>query len=118
MPEVSFHELAKLDDAARAALLRRSETDLSSFTEKVVPIIEAVRNEGDAALLRFGRDLDRADLKEGGLKATEAEFERAFDLVDREVVEAIRFGIENIRHFHEEQKPEPCLLYTSDAADE
>ncbi|MCC6203415.1 MAG: histidinol dehydrogenase, partial [Hyphomicrobiales bacterium] len=110
MSEVSFHELAKLDDAARAALLRRSETDLSSFTEKVVPIIEAVRNEGDAALLRFGRDLDRADLKEGSLKATEAEFDRAFDLVDREVVEAIRFGIENIRHFHEEQKPEAMWL--------
>jgi histidinol dehydrogenase len=110
MSEVSFHELAKLDDAARAALLRRSETDLSSFTEKVVPIIEAVRNEGDAALLRFGRELDRADLKEGSLKATEAEFDRAFDLVDREVVEAIRFGIENIRHFHEEQKPEAMWL--------
>jgi histidinol dehydrogenase len=110
MSEVSFHELAKLDDAARAALLRRSETDLSSFTEKVVPIIEAVRKEGDAALLRFGRDLDRADLKEGSLKATEAEFDRAFDLVDREVVEAIRFGIENIRHFHEEQKPEAMWL--------
>ncbi|MCO5082504.1 MAG: histidinol dehydrogenase [Rhizobiaceae bacterium] len=110
MSEVSFHELAKLDDAARAALLRRSETDLSSFTEKVVPIVEAVRNEGDAALLRFGRDLDRADLKEGSLKATEAEFDRAFDLVDREVVEAIRFGIENIRHFHEEQKPEAMWL--------
>lgn len=110
MSEVSFHELAKLDDAARAALLRRSETDLSSFTEKVVPIIEAVRSEGDAALLRFGRELDRADLKEGSLKATEAEFDRAFDLVDREVVEAIRFGIENIRHFHEEQKPEAMWL--------
>jgi histidinol dehydrogenase len=110
MSEVSFHELAKLDDAARAALLRRSETDLSSFTEKVVPIVEAVRSEGDAALLRFGRDLDRADLKEGSLKATEAEFDRAFDLVDREVVEAIRFGIENIRHFHEEQKPEAMWL--------
>ncbi|MEZ5804810.1 MAG: histidinol dehydrogenase [Rhizobiaceae bacterium] len=110
MSEVSFHELAKLDDAARAALLRRSETDLSSFTEKVVPIVEAVRSEGDAALLRFGRELDRADLKEGSLKATEAEFDRAFDLVDREVVEAIRFGIENIRHFHEEQKPEAMWL--------
>ncbi len=110
MSDVSFHEIAKLDEAARAALLRRSETDLSSFTEKVVPIIEAVRSEGDAALLRFGRDLDKAELKEGSLKATEAEFDRAFDLVDRDVIEAIRFGIENIRHFHEEQKPEAMWL--------
>ena len=45
-----------------AALLRRSETDISSFIEKVAPIIEAVRAEGDKALARFGRDFDKADV--------------------------------------------------------
>jgi histidinol dehydrogenase len=110
MSEVSFHELAKLDGAARAELLRRSETDLSAFMDKVAPIIEAVRTEGDAALVRFAREFDKANVDTGGLKATEAEFERAFDLVDKEVVDAIRFGIENIRTFHEEQKPEAMWL--------
>ena len=110
MSDVSFHDLSKLDEAGRAALLRRSETDLSDFIEKVRPIIEAVRAQGDAALIRFGRDLDKADLKEGGLKATEAEFDAAFDKVDAEVIEAIRFGIDNIRRFHEEQKPEAMGL--------
>ena len=110
MPDVSFHELVNLDETARAALLRRSETDLSGFIDKVGPIIESVRTEGDAALYRFARELDRAEIQPGQLKASEAEFDAAFDKVDNEVIEAIRFGIDNIRHFHEEQKPEAMWL--------
>lgn len=108
MSSVSFHELSNVSDAGYKALLRRSETDLSGFLEKVDPIIEAVRTEGDAALARLGRELDGAKgLSEGNLKATEAEFDAAFDAVDKEVIEAIEHGIDNIRCFHEEQKPEP-----------
>ncbi|WP_426239428.1 histidinol dehydrogenase [Pararhizobium sp. DWP1-1-3] len=110
MSDVSFHDLSAFDAPSRAALLRRSETDLSSFMETVKPIIEAVRVEGDAALVRFARELDKADLDESRLKATEAEFDAAFDLVEDEVIAAIRFGIDNIRRFHEVQKPEPMWL--------
>ncbi|RVB80441.1 MULTISPECIES: histidinol dehydrogenase [unclassified Mesorhizobium] len=110
MPNVSFHDLSQLDAAGRAALMRRSETDLSSFMEKAAPIIEAVRTEGDAALVRFARDLDKAGLDAARLKVSPAEFDAAFDMVDEDVVAAIRFGIDNVRHFHEEQKPEAMWL--------
>ncbi|RWH84683.1 MAG: histidinol dehydrogenase [Mesorhizobium sp.] len=110
MPNVSFHDLSQLDAASRAALMRRSETDLSGFMEKAAPIIEAVRTEGDAALVRFARDLDKADLDAARLKVSPAEFDAAFGMVDGDVVAAIRFGIDNIRHFHEEQKPEAMWL--------
>lgn len=110
MPNVSFHDLSQLDAANRAALMRRSETDLSGFMEKVAPIIEAVRTEGDAALVRFARDFDKADLDAARLKVSPAEFDAAFGMVDEDVIAAIRFGIDNIRHFHEEQKPEAMWL--------
>lgn len=110
MSDVSFHELAKLGPAERAALLKRSEADLSFFLDKVGPIIEAVKTEGDAALYRFARDLDKSPVRQGALKASEAEFDAAFKAVDPEVIEAIRFGIDNIRSFHSEQKPEPMWL--------
>ncbi|GLS39771.1 histidinol dehydrogenase [Mesorhizobium tianshanense] len=110
MPNVSFHDLSQLDAAGRAALMRRSETDLSGFMEKAAPIIEAVRTEGDAALVRFARDLDKADLDASRLKVSPPEFDAAFGMVDEDVVAAIRFGIDNIRHFHEEQKPEAMWL--------
>ncbi|TIL62391.1 MAG: histidinol dehydrogenase [Mesorhizobium sp.] len=110
MPNVSFHDLSQLDAASRAALMRRSETDLSGFMEKAAPIIEAVRTEGDAALVRFARDFDKADLDATRLKVSPAEFDAAFGMVDEDVIAAIRFGTDNIRHFHEEQKPEAMWL--------
>ncbi len=109
--QVNVQKLKGLSAANRAALVKRSEADLSVFMEKVQPILEAVRNEGDAALVRFGQQLDNApSLTRETLKTTEAEFDAAFGLVDVKVVEAIRFGIENIRSFHQEQAPEPMWL--------
>lgn len=110
MTNVSFHEYARLDAEQKAALLRRSETDISGFIEKVKPIIEAVRTEGDAAVARFGRDLDKSDITEKDIKVTPAEFEDAFRKVDADVIKSIEFGVENIRIFHEEQKPEAMWL--------
>ncbi|WP_157014674.1 histidinol dehydrogenase [Mesorhizobium xinjiangense] len=110
MPDISYYELDTLDAEGRAALMRRSEADLSGFIDKVQPIIKAVRSEGDAALVRFARDFDKSQVEVDGLKASEAEFDAAFDKVDEEVIEAIRFGIDNIRRFHEEQKPEAMWL--------
>jgi histidinol dehydrogenase len=110
MSDVSFHDYSTLSATEKAALIRRSEADLSFFLEKAAPIIEAVRTEGDAALIRFARDFDKADVKEGTIKVTDAEFDHAFTLVEKDVIAAIEFGIDNIRHFHEEQKPEAMWL--------
>ncbi len=110
MSKVSLHHYDKLDAAGKAQLLKRSEADLSAFIEKVGPIIEAVRTEGDAALVRFSRELDKADVTAETLKVSPAEFDAAFGLVDEDVIDAIRFGIVNIRLFHEEQKPEAMWL--------
>ncbi|WBU61263.1 histidinol dehydrogenase [Paracoccus albus] len=111
MAKVNLQRLASLEPAARKALVRRSETDLSYFLERVQPILDAVKKEGDEALARLGREFDKADgLTPGDLKVTDADFDRAFDQVDPKVVDAIRFGIGNIRSFHEEQKPEPMWL--------
>jgi histidinol dehydrogenase len=110
MAEVSFYDYASLSAEGRAALLKRSEADLSGVIEKVKPIIEAVRTEGDAALARFARDLDKSSVSEDQIQVTPAEFDAAFKRVDAKVVEAIQFGIENIRSFHEEQKPETMWM--------
>ncbi len=108
MSDVSFHELKYVSSEQYDRLLERSESDLSFFAEKVSPIIEAVRREGDEALVRLGQEFDGAKpLTKETLQASEAEFDAAFNSVDDEVIAAIRHGIENIKIFHEEQKPEP-----------
>ena len=106
----SFHDLSTLSADGRAALMRRTEADLSPFVEKVRPIIEDVRANGDAALSRLARELDKADVPADRIAASPAEFDAAFDAVDKEVIAAIEFAIANIRSFHEEQRPEPMWL--------
>ena len=111
MTSVSFHTIKNLSRTEYETLLKRSESDLSFFSEKVKPIIEAVRTQGDAALVQFGREFDGArSLTKATLKVSQAEFDGAFKSVAPEVIEAIRYGIENIETFHEVQKPEPMWL--------
>jgi histidinol dehydrogenase len=107
---VSFHELARLDGAARTALLARTESDLGPYIEKVRPILEAVRLEGDVALARFARQFDKAPVEPGDIRATPADFAAAAAQVAPAVVEAIDYAIDGITRFHQAQKPEEMWL--------
>jgi histidinol dehydrogenase len=106
MDAVNFVELAGLDAAARAALLERAETDLGPFIEKARPIVEAVRDEGDAALARFARDFDKAPVDPGAIAATPADFDAAFAALDPEMIRVLEFCADRVRRFHEAQMPE------------
>ena len=111
MSEVNVKILKNLSPDERTALVKRSEADLTFFLEKAQPIIDAVRREGDEALVRFGRAFDKAaPLTKQSLKVSDQEFSDAFLSVDEQVIAAIRYSIANIRSFHEEQAPEPMWL--------
>ncbi len=107
---ISVHDLGYLDADARTRLLQRAESDLTPFLDKAQPIVEAVRTDGDAAIVRFARDIDKVELDPGHISARPADFDRAFSQVDREVIAAIEYAVENIRRFHEEQKPESMWM--------
>jgi histidinol dehydrogenase len=77
LKHINFHRLAELGTAQRKDLLTRTETDLSSFTEKVKPIMAAVRQEGDEALARFARQFDKAPVQANAIAATADDFARA-----------------------------------------
>jgi histidinol dehydrogenase len=102
---VRRHDLAALDDAARARLMRRPEADVGRFLEPAREIVDAVAREGDAALVRFARDYDKAEVSEGALKATPDDFARARQNLDPKVRDAIAYAAEGIRRFHAAQKP-------------
>ena len=108
---VRLIELGGLAPAERAKLLGRAEADLSAFIERVRPIIEAVQAEGDEALARFAREFDKAPLDcRRHRTPPRADFDAAFDAVDRKVIAAIEFAVDDIRRFHEAQKPEEMWL--------
>lgn len=103
----NFHELEKLSADQRAALMKRADSDVAPFLEKVRPILAAVKADGDKALARFARELDKADVPADGILVKEAEFDAAFRVLEPDVREAIEFAVGAIRSFHEEQLPEP-----------
>jgi len=108
-PQVTFHDIRGLTEFP-PALLARTEADLGPFMAGAATIIEAVRTEGDAALLRFGRQFDRVSSETMTLRAVPADFDRAFAQVPPDVIRAIEVAIDAVRRFHEAQKPEAMWM--------
>ncbi len=103
---INYLILSDLTPAERATLLRRTESDLWPFLDKVKPIIETVRMKGDKALSRFAEQFDGALVDANAIAATPEDFDRAHSELEADVREAIAFAAANIRKFHELQKPE------------
>jgi histidinol dehydrogenase len=109
MPHARLHDLRLMPEIP-PELLARTETDLNAFTATVGPIIEAVRVEGDAALMRFSQAFDRVTLARMPIRVERAEFDAAFMALPADVVRAIEHAIDNIRRFHQTQMPQNLWL--------
>ncbi|MDF2725918.1 MAG: histidinol dehydrogenase [Paenibacillus sp.] len=85
-------------------LAREVEYGSPEQNSTVHDILEQVRTEGDAAVLRFTEQFDRVKLTAGQLRVTEQEIRAAYDRVEPSFIEALRRAAANIRSFHEKQK--------------
>ena len=106
---VSLHDLSGTS-IVPPSLFARSVADLSVFCDQARPIIDAVRQEGDAALLRFAKAYDGVSASQMSIRAEESEFADALSQVPAEVIRAIKHAVGNVRRFHEAQKPEEMWL--------
>ena len=106
MTNVALHDLSKISPKERAELLLRAEDDLAPFIEKIAPVVEAVRKEGDAALVKFAKQFDGAEFDVSSIAATDEDFAAAYDALGEEFIEVLRYSADNIRRFHEKQMPE------------
>jgi len=104
-PTVALYELAKMTAEQRHGLLQRSEEDLEPFIEGAKPIIEAVKNDGDQALSHYAKLFDKATVPVDAIGATAAEFDKAFDTLDNNMIDVLEYSAENIRRFQQEQMP-------------
>jgi histidinol dehydrogenase len=103
--DVAVHDLALLSDGQRAKLLIRSENDLFRYLEGAAPIIQAVERDGDAALIKYALEFDKADIADGGVAATSRDFDEAYSSLDTAMIETLEYAADNIRRFHEAQLP-------------
>ncbi|MEF8800519.1 MAG: histidinol dehydrogenase [Halolamina sp.] len=94
--------ISDLSTGERRALFER-DAGVEDARGDVQEILPRVRDEGDVALREFSSEFDGVDV--GNLDVT-AEAERAAEDVDEETLTAIDTAIENVREFHERQRPE------------
>ncbi|MCX7924947.1 MAG: histidinol dehydrogenase, partial [Fimbriimonadales bacterium] len=71
---------------------------------QVRAILERVRREGDRAVLEYTRQWDCPTLET--LEVSEAEFEAAYQQVDKAVVAAIQHAVARVRRFHKPMRPQ------------
>jgi len=84
-------------------IVNRGKTDFSSVSSSVQEIIEAVRKEGDKAVLRYTEKFDNVSLPQSRLKVTKKEIKQSYQKLKSKQIEALRKAAVNIIRFHEEQ---------------
>ena len=103
--------LSELDDKAKKALLLRPVLNSLAMIEKVKPIVERVRKEGDAGLKAMTSQFDKAQLESNVLLppfATPGE-----DVLPPSVRNAIDVAYDNVKTFHQAQAEKEPLKVTT-----
>lgn len=103
---IQFFRLNEMTEETKGKLLRRAEKDIRDLFPLAQEVIDAVRAEGDASVVRYAQKFDAPNFSANMLRATAGDFEAARSAVHPDVVRAIQDAHENIRRFHEEQMPE------------
>jgi histidinol dehydrogenase len=92
-------------DAAFRAFLDERRGAPADVDAAVVKVLDAVKAEGMAAVLRFSREFDKADLDETSIRVTADEIEAGAAKCAADVREAIAFAARRIRAYHDRQRP-------------
>ena len=109
LTKAAFDEV-ELSPGIRKANKELFGEDLSA-AELVRRIVSDVRREGDEALLRYTKLIDKVDCRAEDLLVTEEEYEAAAREADPAVVDSLKKAAENVRRYHEEQKPNSWMTY-------
>lgn len=109
LTKAAFDEV-ELSPKVREANKKTFGKDLTA-AELVRQIVGDVRHEGDAAVLRYTKLIDRVDFAPKDFLVSEAEYAAAEKEADPAVVVSLRKAAANVRKYHEEQKPNSWMTY-------
>ena len=109
LTKAAFDEV-ELSPKVREANKKTFGKDLTA-AELVRQIVGDVRQEGDVAVLRYTKLIDRVDFAPKDFLVSEAEYAAAEKEADPAVVASLRKAAANVRKYHEEQKPNSWMTY-------
>lgn len=88
-------------------IFHRTE-EQTDIADTVAAILSDVRENGDAALFRYSKQFDNADMTV--LEVSPEERKAALEQVDPALLEILRQAADNIRAFHEKQKRQDFVI--------
>lgn len=100
----------ELNPRIREANKKLFGADLTA-AEIVDRIVGDVRRDGDEAVIKYTKLIDRTEFTPEEFVVTEAEYEAAYQEADPAVVDSLRKASENVRRYHQEQKPNSWMTY-------
>ena len=109
LTKAAFDEV-ELNPKIREANKKLFGEDLSA-AELVRRIVRDVRNDGDKAVIHYTKLIDRVEFQPEDFLVSEAEFAAAEAEADPAVVESLKKAAENVRRYHQEQKPNSWMTY-------
>jgi histidinol dehydrogenase len=107
MNTIQMRCLTDLSDQELGSVLRRSELDIEQLLPLAKKVIDDVRLNGDAAVVKYAQQFDAPQFAVNMLRATPADFDSARESVSPDIIEAIKHAHANIESFHRQQMPEP-----------
>ncbi|MEZ0324259.1 MAG: histidinol dehydrogenase [Hydrogenothermaceae bacterium] len=81
-------------------LIKRSESDTQIYEKTVREIIQAVKEEGDDALVRYTNMFDKTNISPEDIVIPYSELEKAYDELDDDTRWAYEVAVERIKEFH------------------
>ena len=79
--------------------------------EIVDMIVNEVRADGDRAVIKYTKLIDRTEFTAKDFLVTEDEYEAAYKAANPDIVEALKRAAANVRQYHQEQKPNSWMTY-------
>lgn len=99
----------------RAELQRicdRTHDDSVAHKEATVrEVLQAVKRQGDRAVLHYTAEFDRQTLKPEELRVSGSELDAAYQQVSKELLSAIRLACQNIEAFHRQRVPKSWVQF-------
>lgn len=102
--------LGEMTSAELASLKRRAELDIENALSIAKEVIDSIKENGDAGVLKYAKKFDYPGAEVDNLKVTEKEFVQANQSIEPEIKEAITQAFLNIKEVHQRQMPEEIQM--------
>ena len=77
-------------------------------------VLQAVKRQGDRAVLHYTAEFDRLTLKPEDLRVSGSELDAAYQQVSKELLDAIRLACRQIEAFHRQRVPKSWVQFADD----